>query len=497
MLKNLLYLYNDGHNPFPNMRGYGGLGYHLPQYHKVIHGGTLTPENKKIKELLEEIDVNTEGGGGGGRTNEEIQKELYKILDNQNTELIDLEEKELKEKLNTGNTGNKIKDLINDIESDTKVNEIKSGITKSDTSEIMQIIDKAEKLLPKKSNKAEDISNKVEDKSDEVKITPDKAKKSVEKNIDKVDKVITDDKTPQIKEKKKTNTEIKAEQNATKFAITEKLFEKGFKKNADNKKVANSILEILPQLSKEEFNNDPEKYLNMHYNKKFEQIDKMESIKKAVSEEHGKGDTDTRGHAAEIILLRDYQNDIKELTNSTDPDDIISLSSESDGFKNDDGVIPLSWTGKPISHYSLFDADGKNSSIDLKYYDSENVDIQFSKIDGNVDNIPLYREIDGKIKLYNVVNKTTKKLINKHNDTDTYIVAKTPSTLASWQLNKFIQENINKETEVKKKKYNNIDCFIIEPSFMERMIKEGKVNKGNTHKEYGWFTVNTKNMIKK
>jgi len=31
MLKNLLYLYNDGHNPFPKL-GKGGLGYHLPGY---------------------------------------------------------------------------------------------------------------------------------------------------------------------------------------------------------------------------------------------------------------------------------------------------------------------------------------------------------------------------------------------------------------------------------------------------------------------------------
>jgi len=37
MLKNLLHLYNDGHNPFPNM-GKGGLGYHLPQYRKMVNG---------------------------------------------------------------------------------------------------------------------------------------------------------------------------------------------------------------------------------------------------------------------------------------------------------------------------------------------------------------------------------------------------------------------------------------------------------------------------
>jgi hypothetical protein len=40
MLKKLLYLYNDGHNPFPHS-GRGGLGYHLPQYRKRMHGESI------------------------------------------------------------------------------------------------------------------------------------------------------------------------------------------------------------------------------------------------------------------------------------------------------------------------------------------------------------------------------------------------------------------------------------------------------------------------
>ena len=39
MLKKLLYLYNDGHIPFP--QGKGGLGYHLPQYRKRMSGDGL------------------------------------------------------------------------------------------------------------------------------------------------------------------------------------------------------------------------------------------------------------------------------------------------------------------------------------------------------------------------------------------------------------------------------------------------------------------------
>jgi hypothetical protein len=56
MLKKLLYLYNDGHNPFPNI-GKGGLGYHLPQYPKVIHGDGFNirrDENGKYIDIVDD-----------------------------------------------------------------------------------------------------------------------------------------------------------------------------------------------------------------------------------------------------------------------------------------------------------------------------------------------------------------------------------------------------------------------------------------------------------
>jgi hypothetical protein len=48
MLKRLLYLYNDGHNPFPKL-GKGGLGYHLPQYRKRMHGDGMHLINGKYE----------------------------------------------------------------------------------------------------------------------------------------------------------------------------------------------------------------------------------------------------------------------------------------------------------------------------------------------------------------------------------------------------------------------------------------------------------------
>ncbi len=94
MLKNLLYLYNDGHNPFPNMKGYGGLGYHLPEYRKVIHGDGIeeTAENikegikdirqYKINSIINDIEKKLElkaellSGAAGGQPVSEVDKEI-------------------------------------------------------------------------------------------------------------------------------------------------------------------------------------------------------------------------------------------------------------------------------------------------------------------------------------------------------------------------------------------------------------------------------------
>jgi hypothetical protein len=55
MLKKLLYLYNDGHNPFPKL-GKGGLGYHLPQYPNVIHGNGLNVRRNEDGTFIDIVD---------------------------------------------------------------------------------------------------------------------------------------------------------------------------------------------------------------------------------------------------------------------------------------------------------------------------------------------------------------------------------------------------------------------------------------------------------
>jgi len=57
MLKRLLYLYNDGHNPFPKL-GKGGLGYHLPQYRKRMHGDGVYARENDAKDIEYVDDMN-------------------------------------------------------------------------------------------------------------------------------------------------------------------------------------------------------------------------------------------------------------------------------------------------------------------------------------------------------------------------------------------------------------------------------------------------------
>jgi hypothetical protein len=86
MLKKLLYLYNDGHNPFPHLKGKGGLGYHLPQYR--MKGGMFGrggSDDEDEYEPYEEPFV--EESGNKLLSDEDIQAEEYPPLDSYSYEI--------------------------------------------------------------------------------------------------------------------------------------------------------------------------------------------------------------------------------------------------------------------------------------------------------------------------------------------------------------------------------------------------------------------------
>ena len=83
MLKKLLYLYNDGHNPFPK-NGKGGLGYHLPKYR--LHG-----KGKSHPQDSDEEYEDTEGEEVQEMSSEEKDaREIYNDFTNPDGEYYNL-----------------------------------------------------------------------------------------------------------------------------------------------------------------------------------------------------------------------------------------------------------------------------------------------------------------------------------------------------------------------------------------------------------------------
>lgn len=87
MLKKLLYLYNDGHNPFPSM-GQGGLGYHIPQYRLRGKGKShrpFTESDSDEEEVLEskEQDIEDSESDDSQEQREEDER-LLQVLDDFN-----------------------------------------------------------------------------------------------------------------------------------------------------------------------------------------------------------------------------------------------------------------------------------------------------------------------------------------------------------------------------------------------------------------------------
>lgn len=489
MLKKLLYLYNDGHNPFPKL-GKGGLGYHLPQYHKRMYGdGLILQDTGQIDWDGNDDDLNVRSASGfidGTYTYNNGKFNI--VMDDGTTKSVGIQDTRLNLGHDYGFGDNY------DIHDDDKY----EGDDYYEVYNYVTPITKTQKLL-------KDIETTELPKTDKL---SNKYVKEINDTIKKAEQLL---KTP-TQQKVIKKAEPEPDTNVKKMTLKEKAEHKkniitdlkfDGKKPAEALQIYNLIIKNHPNITYEDFKSNPTKYKDEFYNQKHENQEKMETIKKSVLEEHDKEMTATKGHAAEVVLLRDYQTEIKQLTGSTDPTDIITMSSESDGFLNNDGVVPMvKWKNdngetvlKPISDFSLYDAGGKKATIDLKYYNTEDVDVQYSKIVGAPSFIPLYRELNGKIKLYNVVCRETKKLINKYNDTDTYIIAKTPSSLSSWEMTDFIKKNINK-SEIKTLNYKGIECFTINQSFMERMLDEKKIKKGKTHKGE-WFSINTKKMNKK
>jgi len=195
MLKRLLYLYNDGHNPFPKL-GKGGLGYHLPQYRKRMHGEALHifTNDKGEHEIID--DGNDADPNWYNETNDKKDKVLFEADENKT-------EKESKKKIDDEDEKyindvihNNLKKYLDDFDKKTKKYDDEKSKKeyddedRNDFQDIHNIMDEVDKIQMK--DKYDDIENHIKNLTLDYKKSEYLERGEKGKKEDEINKIIID-----------------------------------------------------------------------------------------------------------------------------------------------------------------------------------------------------------------------------------------------------------------------------------------------------------------
>jgi hypothetical protein len=417
MLKKLLYLYNDGHNPFPSM-GRGGLGYHLPQYPKVMHGTgpKKKPIIEKVDDLIDEIiDLNSQLQELTVTTPEPIVHETIEPIlpepepepeTEPETEPDDLESDRLKALSNKSMTkqiiqdelrsysisfknSDKREDLINKLYSKYKEIKQKEPIN-SVEQDILPIMEQVGAIPIKPISKPEPVPNP------EVNIYKDITHSNVEEITENVNRMLKDgfkiyeEFTPEQK-----NQIIEYILNQKNGEYHKK--QESFGKNAF---ISTSISKYTIEQSLETLGIDlpdiiPEKEEGEELKKEFEDY---------YDKEYRKHDWDNKGVAYEDYLLENKQDYLKDITESKDIKPFTSSATSKSFYVDEDETKgPIMVYGRPLYAMSAIDLHNKDTAIEIKYkVDLDHIEIQGAKLYGNEYRKPYYTNVNGEWKLYNI-----------------------------------------------------------------------------------------------
>ena len=402
MLKNLLYLYNDGHNPFPKL-GKGGLGYHIPEFKLRGNGGLgyHLPEHRLVGRALH----------------------YYKHSDG-TTELID--------DLNYEDPS---------IYTDGRpIPNITVPETKKEDDLYDEIIEREEEIKSKKN------------KSKQVEKEGNKMIKEIEKYLDEIDEAIP-----------KSVSKSVPEQSATSVSDIEKIRERlsnRFKSKSILNKTIDALLTNYPYITFDEFIKDMDGYIK-GTKKVISQETKLKkeerALTEAVNKTFKKGNDENKGTAFEKTMIDtdigNGQDILKEFSKS---DDDFVLCADNPIYNNEKGnpiMIKFKGDKVPLSMITLYDLSNKKSITDCKYYlDQDYTSIQLSKLEGSPSFTPcwVYNEKKDKYTLHNIwCNETNswtepddKKEVNitsKLNDNNVYNFSIT-NLINSW---KKLDDNTN------------------------------------------------------
>ena len=456
-MKKLLHLYNIGHNPFPNVGrgglgyhiGKGGLGYHLPQYKKTIHGDGLEfvgdelifvpDKNMSVDEL---INVNTNLQESTKEANANVPQYSNDERDTKGFEFIDTPENERRNELEALKAEADI--ILNAEGKDT--NKYKIDLKKVKKNEKAFLKDVLSHKHKDEDEDEEPIKNVPTSAEDKLQIRNYLSSRYTTFKDNKIDKILSD------------------------------------------------LIKKYPTLSYKTFISDPDPYLQGTAKIIKEEKKAISKIKKDIKEEYSKGETETKGHAFENVMIDKYQTPLKEITDSTTD---FKLENKNLTFYNNEDIndpIMVMFRGglKPLADLSLYDASSDKACIDFKNYKTNEIPIQYSKIIGSPSFTPLFTKTSSGLKLFNVVCENVKSYVNDNDNTDVLIFAKTKQKVGSWSITNFIDKHINEN----EKKYTNKKHIYFTPSetFVDRMIKEGKLQVSYGHESGKWFKIHIDDM---
>jgi hypothetical protein len=409
MFKKLLYLYNDGHNPFPS--GKGGLGYHLPQYSKVIHGEGLSDEEsedetKYISDVptayIKDIDPETNEGKNETKV---LLKELIDGLEGKVIQRIEVP---------------KLKNITDILKLEPK------NLNSKEIEGIQETIDKVEGILKNPEPKTEPETVIYKDIN--------------EYSINEIKTNFYD----MIKNGFKIyNFTDEQKEELLDYIITQKNADyHNFQKNKPKKAYADtSVDKQLIEISMKELEIEPEVNPEKQTVQEFD--DEITTIKK----EHN---LPNKGIAFEYKMINDEQEFLKDETETQS--EFYDISTNQKFYKNGKPImIPVNreTIEEPLLKNTIYDAYSIYCDIEFKYYPNDNeCSVQIEKFTGNPFFIPYFTLVNDEIKLYNIWSTQIGKdggWVNDTNYKDVYIIAQLDDGKYKFKLN---QEKYNNKYEV-------------------------------------------------
>lgn len=432
MLKKLLYLYNDGHNPFPKL-GKGGLGYHLPQFRKRIHGEAL---HRTVNEDGDVLDEYNDGDMEDPHT--------YDTLFDEGFEDVEDEEEYYP-------------NPVGRVEYDQNGDILRKGFYNDENRIIFDDYldeNEKEKLRETKSRHQVTIDELNEDRW-------------MEEIANNFDNMINNQYYFRKQEIKDSEKDAVFNQVYKNLIADKKNKYKDVYKSDINKAMKDLGFEYVINLGKEQSS---------------ELEDEVKAFKNSKHP--------TNGEAFEELMLKKYKDELLTLTQKKGSP--FRTPDENPLYFNTDGTPKTCETKRDgilmivdLYKNTLFDAGNKDTEIEFKFEpERDDLEIQIGKFTGNTKQLPLFHIVNGQWKLYNVYNSNIDLFVNKYENKNIEVVVLLNDGKYKFSITNFIQNNPDIELNLINK--NGMNLYRIDEDSLLQIFETTNrdINKYNNKKKW-------------